>query len=215
MNCHMCASVGLVNEAYSVCQECGAAVCQAHLEEAIVENRPQRIHLPGCTYALAESDKAEVEAPVAGAIGTMTDAAGLVQRDDVEQMWELHSTTDDSHPDYLTISEAAAWVAAFPSVGATTPRQVVQQSVRVLWDAAPRSSDPGSLYELLRAAINAVEDLSSLDFEPGQKPRDPAGLTEAAMRLFFARGRARANGHYHIAERLTELLWVLSAARQR
>ena len=213
MNCHVCASFGLVKQAVSACQECGAGVCQEHLEEAVVDNRPQSLHLPGCPYGLAESDRAE--APAAGTVRVISEAARLVQRDGVEQMWELDSTTDDSHPDYLSIVEAAAWVAAFPSGGATTPRQVVQQSVRALWDAAPRSSDPCSLYELLHAATNAVEGLSSIDIEPGQKPRDATNLTEAATRLFFARGRARADGHYQIAERLTEVLWVLTAARQR
>ena len=213
MNCHICASFGLVREAVSACQECGGGVCQEHLEEAVADNRPHRLHLPGCTYALTDSDR--TEAPMSATVKTRSEVARLVQRDDVEQMWELDSTTDDSHPDYLTIVEAAAWVAAFPSGGATTPLQVVQQSVRALWDAAPRSSEPGSLYELLHGATDALEGLRSLDVAPGQKPQDAASITNAATRLFFARGRARADGQYQIAERLTELLWVLNAARQR
>lgn len=125
-------------------------------------------------------------------------------------MWELHPTTDDSHPDCLTIVEAAAWVAIFPGTGATTPLQVVQQSVRAIWDAVPRSSDPGSLDQLLDVAANAVAGLSSLDVDPVHKPQVTASLTEASARLFFARGRARTDGYFDIAERLTELLSILN-----
>ena len=157
MNCHICASFGVVRQAVSACQECGAGVCQEHLEEAVVDNQPYRLHLPGCTYGLADSDR--IEAPMTAAVNTVSATARLVQRDDVEQMWELDSTTENSHPDYLTIVEASAWVAAFPSGGATTPLQVVQRSVRALWDAAPSSSDPGSLDQLLREATSAVEGL--------------------------------------------------------
>jgi hypothetical protein len=211
MNCHICASFGVVRPAASACQECGAGVCQEHLEEAVVDNQPYRLHLPGCIYALADPER--TDGPTAGTVETISEAATLVQRDGVGQMWQLDSTTDDSQPDYLTIVEAVAWVSAFPCAAARTPLQVVQQSVRALLDAAPRSADRGSLHVLLVRATNAVEALSSLDLDPSQKSRDGASLTEAATHLFFARGRARADGQHHIVERITELLSALSAAR--
>jgi hypothetical protein len=212
MNCHICASSGLVREAVSACQECGAAVCQVHLEESVSENRPQSLHLPGCTFALDDSDATGLTATV---VKTASEAAKIVQLDSVEPMWEMRSTTDDSAPDSLTIVEAATWVSMFPSAGATTSLQVVQRSVRVLWEAAPRSSEPGSLDQLLGMAANALAGISSLEVGAVAKPQDAVGLAEAAAQLFFARGRAQADWHYDIAERLTEVLWVLNAARHR
>ena len=57
MNCHICHSFGHENEAVAVCNECGAGVCQEHLEDAIVAARRERLHLLGCSHAVARTDR--------------------------------------------------------------------------------------------------------------------------------------------------------------
>jgi hypothetical protein len=61
MNCHMCASLGQEGEATVVCNECGGAVCQEHLEDAIIANRRDRLHLPQCSHALVPPDSGHRE----------------------------------------------------------------------------------------------------------------------------------------------------------
>jgi len=56
VNCHICHILGQENEAFAVCSECGAAVCQEHMEEAIVDATRDRLHLPGCSHGIAQTD---------------------------------------------------------------------------------------------------------------------------------------------------------------
>jgi hypothetical protein len=51
MNCSLCESIGVVKEAVAVCQECGAAACQDHFDDAILAARPQILHRPECSHA--------------------------------------------------------------------------------------------------------------------------------------------------------------------
>lgn len=53
MNCYVCDTSGRVTQAVALCQDCGAALCRAHLDADLLAPKPRGLNRPRCTHALA------------------------------------------------------------------------------------------------------------------------------------------------------------------
>jgi hypothetical protein len=58
MNCYVCHNAGRAISAVAVWPHCGAALCREHLDQDLLEPRPQGQYRQGCSHHLVQSAKA-------------------------------------------------------------------------------------------------------------------------------------------------------------